>query len=917
MGGTARHLVLALGFLVPVGWAAAPCTAATPVPSPERASPSAGTFLDTPAGRLYYEVRGEGEALVLLHDGLIAGATWDAQTAPDAFPSRYRVVRFDRRGRGRSEPAKVEHSDVDDLAALMDALAIPRAVLVGCSSGGALAVDFALAHPGRVTALVLEGPVASGLPLSDQFWRRAMENLRPMFESQDLAGTIELWVRDPWLTDARNTAARERLRALLTADPSSLNGRASRSREAERPAAGRLGEIAVPTLIVIGVSDLPDVHAHGGALEAGVRGAKRVLVDGAGHLVHLEQPAAFNALVLDFLRPGDVAARTWRERQADLGTDAAQKLTAYDPSAPLGVELKALSEKDGAAVMDLSYASPRGGRVAGYLVLPRGRGPFPGVLFLHPGQGDRSTFLDEAIALAGRGIAALTIDNPEQRTAEGAPRPRPWDAEGARADRARLVVDARRGLDLLAARPEVDSRRLGLVGHSLGSKVGAAVAALDERVTAAALMAGFSAETAFWSTGDGQAPVAFRGLLGPAQRQAFLDAIAPYDSIRFLPQDRAEAAPAAVRAARRVHRAVGRAVVDPGGGRAGGGGVVRYRALLRRRGAGEPGCVAGEGSRGALTSGSRRAGRHGGRPGVWTGRASGPALVPELVPARSALRPQLLQPARPFQRNVCRRAEALRVERALDLARGELQLEQRGAVVGCEVGPGRGRKDAARGRALAEGARGRFEQGVAVVDHRRCSFTAMPEAARHSSTRRRARVTFWRKVLSCIASALGEQAVGERAGSVEAGAQRGLRPGRELGDAGEDRAAQQRVGGRRGVGRGERVGRVVVAAQVRLWRDFPPPPPRLVDRQVARQAEREAQRGVLAVEVLQRRDDPHPQQRLLHDRLDVDRARERAERAPQHRLHQRKPGAESGLGSAPDLLPRCVDGRHRGTAPRG
>jgi len=140
------------------------------------------------------------------------------------------------------------------------------------------------------------------------------------------------------------------------------------------------------------------------------------------------------------------------------------------------------------------------------------------------------------VALAGRGIASLTIDNPEQRTAEGTPRPRPWDADAARADRARLVVDARRGLDLLAAPPEVDGRRLALVGHSLGFEVGAAVAALDGRVTAAVLMTGFAAETAYWSAGEGRLPVTFRGLLGPGSQRAFLDAIAPYDSIRFLPK---------------------------------------------------------------------------------------------------------------------------------------------------------------------------------------------------------------------------------------------------------------------------------------------------------------------------------------------------------------------------------------------
>jgi pimeloyl-ACP methyl ester carboxylesterase len=513
---------------------------ATP-PSDETSPPitapaPAGAFLETPAGRIYYEVRGEGDALILLHDGMIASPTWDAQFSAGAFPSRFRVVRYDRRGRGRSEEGSSAYSDVDDLSALMDALAIPRAVLVGCSSGGGLAVDFALAHPERVEALVLVGAAVSGLPFADQFWERAAVNLRPALADRDLPRSIELWVADPWLTDARNGAARERLRALLTADPSGLDLSSGRLRVPAPPALGRLAAIAVPTLIVAGVSDLPDVHALGGVLQVEIQGSKRVLIDGAAHLVHLERPDAFNALVLDFLRPGDVAGRLWRERRGSLEIDAAVLLAAYDATAPLQVELTSRVEQGSATVIDLSYAGARDGRVAAYLVLPRGRGPFPAVLFLHPEGGSRRSFLDDAIALAGRGIASLSIDDPGGRRAGSAFSPSRWDAAAARGERERLVADARRGLDLLATRPEVDPRRLALVGHGSGSQTGAAVAALDARVIAVVLMAGSAAETAYWTRGDGPGPVLFRGMLALEGQQAFLAAIEPFDAIRFLPR---------------------------------------------------------------------------------------------------------------------------------------------------------------------------------------------------------------------------------------------------------------------------------------------------------------------------------------------------------------------------------------------
>ena len=112
----------------------------------------------TPAGgpQLHYEIAGAGHPLVMLHDGLIDCRVWDDQFP--AFAASYTVVRYDRRGYGRSERPWQDYSNVDDLHALLRALEVERAILMGASAGGLVAIDFALAHPGMADALVLIGP---------------------------------------------------------------------------------------------------------------------------------------------------------------------------------------------------------------------------------------------------------------------------------------------------------------------------------------------------------------------------------------------------------------------------------------------------------------------------------------------------------------------------------------------------------------------------------------------------------------------------------------------------------------------------------------------------------------------------------------------------------------------------------------
>lgn len=255
-------------------------------------------FVEVEGGKFFYQATGSGPALIMIHDGLIHSATWDAQFA--AFADRYRVIRWDRRGYGRSDPPTAPFSNVDDLLALMKALDIERATLMGCSAGGLLAISFALEHPDRVSALVLVGPIVSGLGFSDHFITRGGRGMPD--KDAPVAKQIEYWTgKDPWILAPSSKAAKRKMKKLLTANPQNLTGSAPHARWPKEPALGRLGQIHVPALIVVGEADIPDVHAHVGAIQAGIAGSERVVLTRAGHLVHMEVPEAFNQVVLDFL----------------------------------------------------------------------------------------------------------------------------------------------------------------------------------------------------------------------------------------------------------------------------------------------------------------------------------------------------------------------------------------------------------------------------------------------------------------------------------------------------------------------------------------------------------------------------------------------------------------------------------------
>ena len=245
---------------------------------------------------LHVEHAGAGPAVVLLHAGIADSRMWGPQWA--AWQTRFALTRLDLRGFGRSGPAVGSFSHAGDVLGVLDTAGIGRALVVGASFGGLVALDLAASHPERVAALVLADAALPGHTWSDE-----MQAFFAAEESALEAGELEaatevnvdFWVgsasepvraaiREQQLAAFRLQADDEPDDALLTDD-----------------LPGALATLDVPALVLTGAHDKADFRAIADRLAETLPDARRATVAGAGHLPSLEQPEAFDEVVLPFL----------------------------------------------------------------------------------------------------------------------------------------------------------------------------------------------------------------------------------------------------------------------------------------------------------------------------------------------------------------------------------------------------------------------------------------------------------------------------------------------------------------------------------------------------------------------------------------------------------------------------------------
>jgi 2-hydroxy-6-oxonona-2,4-dienedioate hydrolase len=262
-------------------------------------------FANIDNAKIYYETAGKGSPLVMIHAGVADSRQWNQEFT--AFAQSYQVIRYDMRGYGKSEPVDGEFSHMSDLVSLLDALEIREPlVMMGCSMGGGLAMDFALTYPSRVKALILAGSGPSGLQL-DVATPSKFAEAEKAFEAGDLDLVAEIETQI-WfdgmdrMPEQVNQAMRELLREMdriaLSHEVKELGKRLPNT---QTPAFDRLGDLDIPVLVIVGAHDTPYILAAADYMLEKIRSAKKAIIADAAHLANMDQPHEFQGIVKDFL----------------------------------------------------------------------------------------------------------------------------------------------------------------------------------------------------------------------------------------------------------------------------------------------------------------------------------------------------------------------------------------------------------------------------------------------------------------------------------------------------------------------------------------------------------------------------------------------------------------------------------------
>jgi pimeloyl-ACP methyl ester carboxylesterase len=258
--------------------------------------------------RIYYEIDGEGSNIVFVHAGCADCRMWDGQFI--TFARNHRVLRYDMRGYGKSTVSTGSFSNRDDLYHLLEVLGIQQAHFIACSMGSLAVTDFALEHPERVKSLVLVSPALSGYlyegppPQSvlDMIDARKTGDLQRAAEIQS-----QIWA-DGFKrnSDQVNIEVHELVRQMsldaLTLQTDIIRETTFLIEEPlNPPAMERLGQINIPTLVIVGDLDDDTEMAIAEVLTARISGAQKAVIHGTAHLPNMEKPEEFNQFVLAFL----------------------------------------------------------------------------------------------------------------------------------------------------------------------------------------------------------------------------------------------------------------------------------------------------------------------------------------------------------------------------------------------------------------------------------------------------------------------------------------------------------------------------------------------------------------------------------------------------------------------------------------
>ncbi len=265
----------------------------------------ATVFATSGQAGLAYSSIGTGDPVLLIHAGVTDRRGW--RHLSDRLAPDHQAISYDQRGYGETTYTPEPYSRIADAVAVLDAAGVDRAAVVGCSNGGGTAIDIALAHPDRVSRLVLIAPSVSGeapwLETYPEPVNGLVQKLEGAEEANDVAeaNRLEAWL---WLdgpTSPEGRVGGEARELFLEMNGIALANEEPGELIPAEPAWERLDRIAVPTLVLSGELDLPDQLPVGQGMVERIPDARLLVLPGVAHLPHLENDDTCLTAITDFL----------------------------------------------------------------------------------------------------------------------------------------------------------------------------------------------------------------------------------------------------------------------------------------------------------------------------------------------------------------------------------------------------------------------------------------------------------------------------------------------------------------------------------------------------------------------------------------------------------------------------------------
>lgn len=258
-------------------------------------------LIETSVGTLNVSVAGHGEPVLLWPSLFLDGEMWRGQAA--ALQPDHQVIVVDGPGHGASGPGPIMFSQADCAAAafqILDRLRVAAPVtVVGCSWGGIVGVEMALARPQRIHALVLANTPLHAYRGLERLKYRAILTMHRWVGVRIAAGTWSTFFAKPFLEDAKRLA--EVTRGFMAADQKAMNVALSNTLLRRRDLTPYLSGLKAPTLVISGSADRVLKADIAETQSKAIPGARFVLIEGAGHVTPVEAPEVFNRAMLDFL----------------------------------------------------------------------------------------------------------------------------------------------------------------------------------------------------------------------------------------------------------------------------------------------------------------------------------------------------------------------------------------------------------------------------------------------------------------------------------------------------------------------------------------------------------------------------------------------------------------------------------------